>query len=126
MSPGIYEWAATVTARHWTANHPWNSHSPAAIREGASPEAVQSLAEGRRPVETAEDEEQAHDYLHEPWANQHITNATHDRASADQGFVHLYDPDEHGSGERFAPIASRRRWQRYRAVHVNRLRRALP
>ena len=72
MSPRIYEWAATVTARHWTANHPWNSHSPAAIREGVSPEAVQSLAEGRRPVEIggrmsgaigAAHAEQAHDYL---------------------------------------------------------------
>ncbi len=80
VSPRIYEWAAIVTARHWTANHPWNSHSPAAIREGVSPEAVKSLAEGRRPVDMAEDEELAYDFLHELWENQHITDATYDRA----------------------------------------------
>lgn len=92
VSPRIYEWAAIVTARHWTANHPWNSHSPAAIREGVSPEAVKSLAEGRRPVDMAEDEELAYDFLHELWENQHIADATYDRAVdmfGEEGIIEL-------------------------------------
>ena len=92
VPPRIYEWAAIVTARHWTANHPWNSHSPAAIREGVSPEAVKSLAEGRRPVDMAEDEELAYDFLHELWEHQHITDATYDRAVdmfGEEGIVEL-------------------------------------
>ncbi len=80
VSPRIYEWSAIVTARHWTANHPWNSHSPAAIREGVAPETVRSLAEGRRPVNMAEDEELAYDFLHELWRGQYVTDATYDRA----------------------------------------------
>lgn len=80
VSPRIYEWAAIVTARHWTANHPWNSHSPAAIREGVSPETVASLAEGRRPVGMAADEALAYDFLHELWNHQFVTDATYARA----------------------------------------------
>ena len=92
VSPRIYEWAAIVTARYWTANHPWNSHSPAAIREGVSPEAVKSLAEGRRPVAMADDEELAYDFLHELWENRYVTDATYDRAVevfGEEGIIEL-------------------------------------
>ena len=92
LSPKIYEWSAIVTARHWTANHPWNSHSPAAIREGVKAETVMSLAEGRRPVNMAEDEELAYDFLQELWHNQAITDATYERALTkfgEEGIIEL-------------------------------------
>jgi len=92
VSPKIYEWAAIITAREWTANHPWNSHNGAAIREGVKAETVRSLAEGRRPVNMTEDEALAYDFLQELWKNQHITDATYERAVAmfgEEGIIEL-------------------------------------
>jgi len=92
VSPKIYEWSAIVTARHWTANHPWNSHSRAAIREGVKAETVMSLAKGGRPVNMAEDEELAYDFLQELWHNQSITDATYERALTkfgEEGIIEL-------------------------------------
>ena len=92
VSPRVYEWAAIVTARHWTANHPWNSHSRAAIAEGVSSETVESLAEGRRPINMAEDEALAYDFLHELWGGQYITDATYERAVdvfGEEGIIEL-------------------------------------
>jgi 4-carboxymuconolactone decarboxylase len=82
VSPKIYEWAAIITAREWTANHPWNSHNGAAIREGVKAETVRSLAEGRRPINMTEDEALAYDFLQELWKNRHITDSTYERAVA--------------------------------------------
>ena len=92
VSPRIYEWAAIITAREWTANHPWNSHNGAAIREGVKAETVRSLAEGRRPINMAEDEALTYDFLQELWKNQHITDATYERALAmfgEEGMIEL-------------------------------------
>lgn len=85
LTPKQYEWAAIIASAHWTANHPWNSHSPAAIKEGVKPETVKSLAEGRRPINMAEDEEIVFDFLHELWDNKSISDATYDKAHAKFG-----------------------------------------
>ena len=92
VSPRIYEWAAIITAREWTANHPWNSHNGAAIREGVKAETVRSLAEGRRPINMTEDEALTYDFLQELWKNRHITDATYERALAmfgEEGMIEL-------------------------------------
>src|SRR5215510_6439400 len=53
----LNELAIIITARQWSQNYEWQAHRPLAEKAGIRPEITQAIADGRRPVGMAEDEE---------------------------------------------------------------------
>jgi 4-carboxymuconolactone decarboxylase len=58
IGPRLSELAILVTARHWSQQVEWAIHAPIALVQGISTEAVEAIAQGRRP-ETLQDDEAA-------------------------------------------------------------------
>ena len=56
LPPRLSEFVILMTAREWGQNYEWNAHQPLAIKGGLNPEVAKAVAEGRRPVQMAEDE----------------------------------------------------------------------
>src|SRR4029077_8831411 len=62
LAPKLRELAILVTARQWTQQYEWISHSAVAIKVGLSPEIIRAVAEGRRPVGMSDNEEIVYDF----------------------------------------------------------------
>ena len=76
------ELAILIAARRWTNNFEFNAHSASAAKAGLKPDILTAVAEGRRPVGMAEDEEILWDFCNELQNNQSISDATYARALA--------------------------------------------
>jgi len=57
LPPRLSEFAILITARQWTQNYEWDTHSRIALQAGLPQAVVDALAEGRRPDRMAEDED---------------------------------------------------------------------
>jgi 4-carboxymuconolactone decarboxylase len=92
LPPRIAELAILVVCREWTQQHEWQVHYPLALKAGLRREAVDAIAEGRRPSNLAEDEQAAYDFSTEILRNKSVSDSTYRRALAvfgEQGVVEL-------------------------------------
>ena len=76
----LNEFVILLTARRWTQQFEWYAHYPIALKAGMKEEVAQALAEGRRPVGMAEDEEIVYDFCDELFRTQGVSDATYGRA----------------------------------------------
>lgn len=77
----ISEFAMLLVSRHWTQQFEWATHVPLALKAGLRQEHIDALAEGRRPLAMAPDEEVAYDLVHELHASHGVCDATYVRAT---------------------------------------------
>ena len=75
----INEMAAAITARYWTQQFEWWAHARQALEAGLKPAIAEAIAEGRRPIGMAEDEEIVYDFLTELLVNKGVCDATYER-----------------------------------------------
>lgn len=76
----ISELGILLAARAWDCNYVYHSHGKIAIGAGISPEAVEAMRLGRRPVFVNEDEAAAYDFCMELHDNHKVSDATYARA----------------------------------------------
>ena len=57
-----------------------DAHQPLAVKGGLNPEVAKAVAEGRRPMQMAEDEASLYDLIQELLRNRTISDATYARA----------------------------------------------
>jgi 4-carboxymuconolactone decarboxylase len=72
----LKELAITLTARYWGAQFEWLAHRRAAVQAGLSEDKVRAIAEGRRPVGMAPDEEAVYNFITELFKTRHSSDAT--------------------------------------------------
>jgi 4-carboxymuconolactone decarboxylase len=92
LAPKLRELAILVTARQWTQQYEWVSHSAVATKEGLSPEIIKAVAGGRRPAGMSADEEIVYDFCVELHHNKSVSDATYAKALArfgEQGIIDL-------------------------------------
>jgi 4-carboxymuconolactone decarboxylase len=85
LGPRLTEMAILIAARHWTNNYEWNAHSGLAANAGLSASIIAAIAEGRRPLGMAEDEEILYDFCSELLNNKSVSDGTYARALAKFG-----------------------------------------
>ena len=81
----LTEFAILIAARHWTNNYEWNAHGGLAATAGLSAPIIAAVAEGRRPLGMAEDEEILYDFCQELLNNKSVSDGTYARALAKFG-----------------------------------------
>jgi 4-carboxymuconolactone decarboxylase len=92
LAPRISEMIILITAREWTQQYEWVAHHDIAIKAGLRNEIADAIADGRRPVGMAEDEEAAYDMSVEIQRTKRVSDATWARAVAkfgEQGVIDL-------------------------------------
>jgi 4-carboxymuconolactone decarboxylase len=92
IEPRVNEFLMLVVSREWTQQFEWAIHYPLALKAGVTPETAAALAEGRRPVAMASDEEVAYDFAEELIRTRGVSDATYRRAVeqfGEQGVVDL-------------------------------------
>jgi len=88
----INEFVTLIVARAWTQEFEWFIHLPLAAKAGTSAEALEALANGRRPPAMAEDEAVAYDFTTELMVHHGVCDATFARTLAmfgEQGLMDL-------------------------------------
>lgn len=86
------EFAMLITARHVVNQFEWAVHYPLAIKAGIAKEALDALAQGKRPGAMDPDEALVHDFVHEVLTTHHASDELYARAVArfgEQGVVDL-------------------------------------
>lgn len=76
----ISEVVMLIVARDWTNPFEWAVHVPFAQHNGASPELIRALAEGRHPSGMASDEQVAYDLCRELERTKGVCDTTYRRA----------------------------------------------
>ncbi|WP_398481693.1 carboxymuconolactone decarboxylase family protein [Tardiphaga sp.] len=92
LEPRLSEMIILVTAREWTQQYEWVAHHDIAIKAGLRKEIADAIADGRRPVGMAEDEEAAYDMSIEIQRTKRVSDPTWNRAVAkfgEQGVIDL-------------------------------------
>lgn len=92
LAPRISEMIILITAREWTQQYEWVAHHDIAIKAGLRNEIADAIADGRRPVGMAEDEEAAYDMSIEIQRTKRVSDPTWNRAVAkfgEQGVIDL-------------------------------------
>jgi 4-carboxymuconolactone decarboxylase len=77
LEPRVSEFVMLVVSRRWTQQFEWAVHVPLALQAGVAAQAIESLAEGRRPCGMAEDEALAYEFCDELSRNQGVSDATY-------------------------------------------------
>jgi 4-carboxymuconolactone decarboxylase len=76
----LVEMTILMTARQWTQQYEWAMHYPLALKAGVNQDIVNAIAEGRRPMRMAEDEELVWDFNTEIAQTKTVSDATYARA----------------------------------------------
>jgi 4-carboxymuconolactone decarboxylase len=76
----LNEFVILITARQWTQQFEWFAHYPIALKAGVKADIAQAIAEGRRPIGMAEDEEVVYAFLDELFRTQGASDTTYARA----------------------------------------------
>jgi 4-carboxymuconolactone decarboxylase len=87
----LTELVTLIAARHWTQQFEWNAHYPLALAAGLKQEIVTAIADGRRPIGMAEDEEIVYDFCAELNANHSVSDSIYARAVAKLGEQRVVD-----------------------------------
>ena len=88
----LTEFIILLTARQWTQQFEWDAHFELGLKAGWKPEVLAAVAEGRRPVGMAEEEELVYDFCAELRQNQSVSDATYARAAkrfGEQGVIEM-------------------------------------
>ena len=80
LGPKLNELVILVTAREWTQQYEWSAHYEIALQAGLKREIADAVAEGRRPVGMAEDEELVYEFCTELHRTRRVSDATYARA----------------------------------------------
>jgi 4-carboxymuconolactone decarboxylase len=91
LQPRISELVMLVVAREWTNQFEWAVHVPLALKNGIRQEAIDALAEGRRPRGVADDEELAYEMCEELSRTRSLCDTTYRRAVEQFGEVGVID-----------------------------------
>jgi 4-carboxymuconolactone decarboxylase len=83
LEPRVSEFLMLVVSRAWTQQFEWAVHAPLAVKAGVAAQAVDSLAEGRRPEGMAKDEALSYDFCDELLRTKGVSDVTY-RAAVDQ------------------------------------------
>jgi 4-carboxymuconolactone decarboxylase len=78
----INEFVILLVAREWSQPIEWHIHHPIALKAGLDPAVAAAVAEGRRPLQMAEDEAVAWDFVSELHRNRGVSDPTYARALA--------------------------------------------
>ncbi|WP_371421474.1 carboxymuconolactone decarboxylase family protein [Tardiphaga sp.] len=92
LAPRLSEMVILITAREWTQQYEWVAHHDIAIKAGLRKEIADAIADARRPVGMADDEEAAYDMSTEIQRSRRVSDATWNRAVAkfgEQGVIDL-------------------------------------
>jgi 4-carboxymuconolactone decarboxylase len=92
LEPRLSEMIILITAREWTQQYEWVAHYDIAMKAGLRPEIADAIADARRPVGMADDEEAAYDVSIEIQRLRRVSDATWNRAVAkfgEQGVIDL-------------------------------------
>jgi 4-carboxymuconolactone decarboxylase len=92
LAPRLSEMIILITAREWTQQYEWVAHHDIAIKAGLRNEIADAIADGRRPVGMAEDEEAAYDMSIEIQRTKRVSDPTWNKAVAkfgEQGVIDL-------------------------------------
>lgn len=91
ISGRLCELAILLIARRWTQDYEWNAHEPLALAAGISAEAVQAIAEGRRPSGMSAAEEAVYDFSSELDHNRCVSDHTYACALREIGEAGIID-----------------------------------
>jgi 4-carboxymuconolactone decarboxylase len=80
LPPRLSEFVILLTSRRWTQQYEWNAHQPLAIQGGLNADVVKAIAEGRRPMRMAADEEAVYALVDELHRDHAVSDATYARA----------------------------------------------
>jgi 4-carboxymuconolactone decarboxylase len=72
----LKELAILLTARYWGAQYEWLAHRRAGLQAGLSEDKIKAIAEGRRPVGMAADEETVFTFITELFKTRQVRDAT--------------------------------------------------
>jgi 4-carboxymuconolactone decarboxylase len=92
LEPRLSEMIILITAREWTQQYEWVAHYDIAMKAGLRPEIAAAIADARRPVGMADDEEAAYDVSIEIQRTRRVSDATWNKAVAkfgEQGVIDL-------------------------------------
>jgi 4-carboxymuconolactone decarboxylase len=92
LGPRLTEFVILLTARQWTQQYEFDAHQPLALKAGVEKELITAIAEGRRPLAMAEDQQIAYDFCMELQRNKSVSDATYARAAktfGEQGIIDL-------------------------------------
>jgi 4-carboxymuconolactone decarboxylase len=92
LEPRLSEMIILITAREWSQQYEWVAHYDIALKAGLRPEIAAAIADARRPVGMAEDEEAAYDMSIEIQRSRRVSDATWNKAVAkfgEQGVIDL-------------------------------------
>jgi 4-carboxymuconolactone decarboxylase len=92
LAPRLSEMVILITAREWTQQYEWVAHHDISIKAGLHKEIADAIADGRRPVGMAEDEEAAYDMSIEIQRTKRVSDPTWNKAVAkfgEQGVIDL-------------------------------------
>ncbi|MGM4921005.1 carboxymuconolactone decarboxylase family protein [Tardiphaga sp. 813_E8_N1_3] len=92
LAPRLSEMIILITAREWTQQYEWVAHHDIAIKAGLRNEIADAIADGRRPVGMADDEEAAYDMSIEIQRTKRVSDPTWNKAVAkfgEQGVIDL-------------------------------------
>jgi 4-carboxymuconolactone decarboxylase len=92
LAPRLSEMIILITAREWTQQYEWVAHYDIAMKAGLRPEIAAAIANARRPVGMADDEEAAYDMSIEIQRTRRVSDATWNKALAkfgEQGVIDL-------------------------------------
>jgi 4-carboxymuconolactone decarboxylase len=76
----LSELAILLVARHWSQQVEWAIHAPIALREGIAEATVTAIARAERPAGLPADEAAVYDFTTELLRDQHVADATWQRA----------------------------------------------
>jgi 4-carboxymuconolactone decarboxylase len=91
LNPRIFELSVLLVARQWTQQFEWRYHVPLALKAGVKQEAIDAIAEGRRPAVLADDEAVAYDFVTELLVNRSVSDASYARVLEKLGEQNLID-----------------------------------
>lgn len=91
LGPRLTELVVLLVARQWTQQFEWVMHAPLAAAAGIDLEAIDAIAEGRRPQGLADDEAIVVDFVSELARAQTVSDATFDRAASALGEAGIVD-----------------------------------
>ena len=76
----ISEFVMLIVSREWTQHFEWRTHVPLARAAGLSQSAIDCLADARRPVDLAADEQAAYDLIDELLRTKGVSQVTYQNA----------------------------------------------
>lgn len=91
LPPRLSELAVLVTGAHWRSGFEFATHAPIGVAAGLSPDLVESVRKGERPLAMGEEESAVHDFAVELLRDRFVSDVTYARAEAVLGQVPLVE-----------------------------------